>query len=571
MGKPNHPCFPQSLNYKDYVESTSTTTIDPNQDIDFFYIPPSGNECLTGIISLPPIDDSNDPELIGDFRKVAVINISNDGCGPYKLVLSGPDASFFKIFGKSLYFNEILSNECTSSTTCPPSPIQPLDCPPEYLVYVYNSNNCLVDIICDQFLCVELKTSTTEPPTSTTSTSTTDQPCPVYDCTGDPFDPVVECPPNYVFSCQLCECIELSTTTSTTTSTSSTSTSSTTQAPCATFNCSGNPLDPIIECALGYIFDCNACTCVENTTTTTSTTSSTTSTTTNTTSTTSTTTTSSSTTSTTTTTPEPTTTTSTTSTTTTTTTTEEPTTTTTSTTSTTTTSSTTTTTTTTTSSSTTTTTTTTNTTEVPTTTTTTTTGNPTPPPPSCPPGSTNNGSGACCSDITGDCECPPGSFQCGTLMGVAMVCCPEVGWECGGTACVMKTTTTTTTTTTAQPDCCGGNGIPLAEGQSCDVSLCPPNSWDANPCVQNGQGYCCCATYGQANCTATGCEELPPGVQGQYSTVFECYNYCTINVWACFEPAYNCAMYQILAANMQPNEYFTEAACDANCIAPPLE
>jgi len=35
----------------------------------------------------------------------------------------------------------------------------------------------------------------------------------------------------------------------------------------------------------------------------------------------------------------------------------------------------------------------------------------------------------------GDCECPQGTVQCGTLSGEALVCCPIIGWDCGGTMC----------------------------------------------------------------------------------------------------------------------------------------
>lgn len=162
-----------------------------------------------------------------------------------------------------------------------------------------------------------------------------------------------------------------------------------------------------------------------------------------------------------------------------------------------------------------------------------------------------------------------------------MTCCPDVGWECVGNSCVITTTTTSTTTIDPNIDCCGGYGIALEEGGrpvftagDCEnLSLCPPNAWSASTCIKDGQAYCCCATYGQANCTPTGCQELPPGVQGEYETVFDCYTArsCIIDVWACFIPAYNCAMYRIVDQDMQPNEYFTEAECDANCIPPPIE
>lgn len=49
------------------------------------------------------------------MRKVANINISEDGCGTYVLKLLGADAQFFKIIDKDLYFLLAEPNICKTS------------------------------------------------------------------------------------------------------------------------------------------------------------------------------------------------------------------------------------------------------------------------------------------------------------------------------------------------------------------------------------------------------------------------------------------------------------------------
>lgn len=49
--------------------------------------------------------------------KVSDIIVSQDGCGPYKLVLGGPDASFFRIIDGALYFDKDLVPTTTTITT----------------------------------------------------------------------------------------------------------------------------------------------------------------------------------------------------------------------------------------------------------------------------------------------------------------------------------------------------------------------------------------------------------------------------------------------------------------------
>lgn len=49
--------------------------------------------------------------------KVSDIIVSQDGCGPYKLVLGGPDASFFRIIDGALYFDKDLVPTTTTTTT----------------------------------------------------------------------------------------------------------------------------------------------------------------------------------------------------------------------------------------------------------------------------------------------------------------------------------------------------------------------------------------------------------------------------------------------------------------------
>jgi hypothetical protein len=58
------------------------------------------------------------PNLI----KVSDIIVSDDGCGPYRLVLGGPDASFFKIIDEKLYFDKDLITTTTLTTTTTSSP-----------------------------------------------------------------------------------------------------------------------------------------------------------------------------------------------------------------------------------------------------------------------------------------------------------------------------------------------------------------------------------------------------------------------------------------------------------------
>jgi hypothetical protein len=54
--------------------------------------------------------------------KVADIYVSEDGCGPYNIsVCGGADASYFKIIGKSLYFDE--SQFITTTTSTPSTPL----------------------------------------------------------------------------------------------------------------------------------------------------------------------------------------------------------------------------------------------------------------------------------------------------------------------------------------------------------------------------------------------------------------------------------------------------------------
>ena len=49
------------------------------------------------------------------MRKVATINISNDGCGSYILRLLGSDAQFFTILNNELYFLLQEPNICKTS------------------------------------------------------------------------------------------------------------------------------------------------------------------------------------------------------------------------------------------------------------------------------------------------------------------------------------------------------------------------------------------------------------------------------------------------------------------------
>lgn len=50
--------------------------------------------------------------------KVADIYVSNDGCGPYTIsVCGGVDASYFKVIGKELYFDEDKFNNPPTTTT----------------------------------------------------------------------------------------------------------------------------------------------------------------------------------------------------------------------------------------------------------------------------------------------------------------------------------------------------------------------------------------------------------------------------------------------------------------------
>ena len=79
--------------------------------------------------------------------KVADIYVSEDGCGPYTVtVCGGTDASYFKVIGKSLYFDEnkfsSLSPTSTSSTTTTinPSFINMFITAGPYNSYVYGFN-----------------------------------------------------------------------------------------------------------------------------------------------------------------------------------------------------------------------------------------------------------------------------------------------------------------------------------------------------------------------------------------------------------------------------------------------
>lgn len=50
--------------------------------------------------------------------KVADIYVSNDGCGPYTIsACGGVDASYFKVIGKELYFDEDKFNNAPITTT----------------------------------------------------------------------------------------------------------------------------------------------------------------------------------------------------------------------------------------------------------------------------------------------------------------------------------------------------------------------------------------------------------------------------------------------------------------------
>lgn len=76
--------------------------------------------------------------------KVADIYVSDDGCGPYTIsVCGGSDASYFKIIGKSLYFDEdqfiITINPTTTNppTTINPSSINMFFASRPYNSYVY--------------------------------------------------------------------------------------------------------------------------------------------------------------------------------------------------------------------------------------------------------------------------------------------------------------------------------------------------------------------------------------------------------------------------------------------------
>jgi len=76
--------------------------------------------------------------------KVADIYVSEDGCGPYTLsVCGGVDISYFKIIGKSLYFDEngfsdnVVNSTTTSSTTINPNLINMFFTAGPYNSYVY--------------------------------------------------------------------------------------------------------------------------------------------------------------------------------------------------------------------------------------------------------------------------------------------------------------------------------------------------------------------------------------------------------------------------------------------------
>jgi len=72
---------------------------------------------------------------MSNLIKVSDIIISQDGCGPYRIVLGGPDASFFRIIDNKLYFNQSLlttttvtstTSTTTSSTTSVPTTVLPM-------------------------------------------------------------------------------------------------------------------------------------------------------------------------------------------------------------------------------------------------------------------------------------------------------------------------------------------------------------------------------------------------------------------------------------------------------------
>jgi len=78
--------------------------------------------------------------------KVADIYVSEDGCGPYTIsVCGGADASYFKVIGKSLYFDEdkfsaSAPSTTTSSTTTNPNLINMFFIAGPYNSYVYGFN-----------------------------------------------------------------------------------------------------------------------------------------------------------------------------------------------------------------------------------------------------------------------------------------------------------------------------------------------------------------------------------------------------------------------------------------------
>ena len=131
MGKPNQhtrtnitpfQCFDVASSLQPSITTTTTTE---KPDVIIY---PSGSICgysldstTTTTTTVKPIFEPESGVIYPEgLYKVSDINIAEDGCGPYKLTLSGEYAHLFRIIDKALYFtggSNILCPPPTTTTT----------------------------------------------------------------------------------------------------------------------------------------------------------------------------------------------------------------------------------------------------------------------------------------------------------------------------------------------------------------------------------------------------------------------------------------------------------------------
>jgi formylglycine-generating enzyme required for sulfatase activity len=104
MGRPNPIFIEQNQVY--LTVTTSTPTPAPLQEIDFFFIPSSGQSCNS--VSNSNNIESTTQTVPDKYHKVADIEISDDNCGPYKIVLVGQLSPYFAIYNNGLYIDKIV-------------------------------------------------------------------------------------------------------------------------------------------------------------------------------------------------------------------------------------------------------------------------------------------------------------------------------------------------------------------------------------------------------------------------------------------------------------------------------